>query len=90
MPASQYEVKIKLVRHDRPCHFGHKIGDEWEFNYSPPADMCLFAYNSIFPFALAMKTGGTFPWQEDPDVLTVACPDPEVHNVFEVKRRLKK
>jgi uncharacterized repeat protein (TIGR04076 family) len=46
-----------------------------------------FAYNAIFPFAVAIKTGGTFPWQQDPDVLTVARPDPEVHNVFEIRRK---
>ena len=90
MPAKQYEVKIKLIRNDSPCHYGLKIGDEWEFDYSPPADICSFAFNSIYPFAVVMKTGGTFPWQQDTDVLTVACPDPEVHNIFEIRRKPKK
>ncbi len=87
MPAEQYDVTVKLIRNNSPCHSGHQIGDEWEYNYAPPVGMCGFAYNAIFPFGVAIKTGGTFPWQQDPDVLTVARPDPEVHNVFEIRRK---
>jgi len=83
----QYEVIIKLVANQHPCHSGHKIGDEWVFDFRPPKDLCGFAYNSLFPFAVVLKTGGTFPWQADPDVLTVSCPDAEVVNVFELRRR---
>ncbi len=90
MKNKEYDVVIKLIRNDHPCHYGHKIGDAWKFDYSPPAGLCGFAFNSIFPFVIVMKTGGAFPWQEDPDVITASCPDPEVHNVFEIKRKLKK
>jgi uncharacterized repeat protein (TIGR04076 family) len=90
MPAKQYEVVIKLIRNNAPCHSGHKIGDKWVFNYMTPAGMCGFAFNALYPFAVAMKTGGTFPWQPDTDVLTVSCPDVEVQNVFEIRRKLKK
>ncbi len=82
MPSDQYEVRIRLIRNNEPFHAGLKIGDEWEYNYTPPAGMYGFAFNAIFPFAITMVTGGTFPWQQNPNVLTIACPDPEVHNVF--------
>jgi len=85
-----YEVVVKLVRNDHPCHSGHKIGDEWVFDYQPPSGLCSFAYNSLFTSAMVLKTGGTFPWQSDPDVIEIACPDAEVHNVFELRRRIKK
>ena len=85
-----YEVVVRLVSNRSPCHSGHKIGDEWVFDFRPPQDLCGFAYNSLFPFALVLKTGGMFPWQSDPDVLTVSCPDAEVNNVFELRRRVKK
>jgi len=49
--------------------------------------MCGMAFNTIYPVALALSTGGTLPWQEDPDVITLACPDPDVHNVFELRHR---
>jgi hypothetical protein len=74
MERKQYEVVIKLIANDRPCHAGHKIGDEW-------------VYNALYPAALALSVGGTFHWQEDPDVLILSCPDAEVKNVFELRRR---
>ena len=86
----QYEVTIKLVANDHPCHSGHKIGEEWVFDFRPTPGLCGFAYNSLFPFAMALLTGGKFPWQGDSDVIKVACPDAEVHNVFELRRRVKK
>ena len=90
MPEKQYEVIIKLIRNRAPCHSGHKIGDAWVFDYKTPAGMCTFAYNTIYPAALAFKLGATFPWQEDPDVITISCPDPEVNNIFELRRKIKK
>ena len=90
METKQFDVVIKLTGNDHPCHAGHKIGEEWEFDYGAPAGLCPFAFNSLFPFAVALKTGGTFPWQDDPDLITAACPDPEVHNVFEIRRKPKK
>ena len=90
MPAKEYEVVIKLIGNRSPCHSGHKIGDEWVFDYFTPPGMCSLAYNALYPVALALSIGGTFPWQQDPDVITMSCPDAEVHNVFELRRRPKK
>lgn len=90
MAAKQYEVVIKLVSNLKPCHSGHKIGDEWVFGNFTPANMCSLAYNALYPMALVLSTGGTFPWQEDQDVVTLACPDSDVHNIFELRRREKK
>ncbi len=90
MAAKQYEVVIKLISNDHPCHSGHKIGDEWIFNSFTVPNMCSMAYNTIYPVALALSVGGTFPWQRDKDIVTIACPDGEVHNIFELRRRVKK
>lgn len=88
METKEYEVTIKLIGNKNPCHAGHKIGEEWDFDFRPPQGLCGFAYNSLFPFAVALKTGGTFPWQSNPDVVTISCPDGEVGNLFEIRRRL--
>jgi uncharacterized repeat protein (TIGR04076 family) len=87
MKRKQYEVVIKLIANNMPCHCGHKIGDERVFNYFTPPNMCSLAHNALYPAALALSVGGTFPWQEDPDVLILSCPDAEVNNVFELRRR---
>jgi len=81
-----YDVRIKLIGNQKPCHSGHKIGEEWLFQDRIPAGICWAAYNSIFPFAAVLKYGGSFPWQTDPDVVTACCPDGEVVNVFELRR----
>jgi uncharacterized repeat protein (TIGR04076 family) len=90
MATKEYEVVIKLIGNKSPCHSGLKVGDTWVFDFFPPQGLCGFAYNSLFPFAIVLKTGGTFPWQENPDVITVCCPDAEVNNLFELRRRPKK
>lgn len=87
METKQYEVVIKLIGNQKPCHSGHKIGDKWVFNYMTPVGMCSLAFNAIYPVALALQFGATFPWQEDPDVITIACPDGEVNNIFELRRK---
>ncbi len=87
MPQQEYEVVIKLIGNQNPCHAGHQIGDEWVFNYMTPGGMCGLAYNALYPVALALQYGATFPWQEDPDVIHLSCPDAEVNNVFELRRR---
>jgi uncharacterized repeat protein (TIGR04076 family) len=61
MEAKAYEVRIKLITNQSPCHSGHKIGDEWIFDYMTPGGMCGLAYNAIYPVALTLQFGGTFP-----------------------------
>jgi len=88
--AENYDVSIKLVKNNKPCHSGHQVGDEWLWHDKTPAEMCFAAYNAILPFIQVLKFGGNFPWQNDPDIITVSCPDPEVVNVFEIKRTPEK
>ena len=90
MPEKEYEVVIKLIGNRSPCHSGHKIGDEWVFDYMTPPGMCSLAFNALYPVALALQFGATFPWSENPDVITISCPDGEVTNLFELRRRPKK
>jgi uncharacterized repeat protein (TIGR04076 family) len=86
LETKQYKVVIKLVGNQMPCHIGHQVGDEWVFDYMTPGGMCSLAYNAIYPIALALQFGATFPWQDDPDVIQASCPDVEVNNVFELRR----
>ena len=81
-----YDVKIRLIGNRSPCHSGHKVGDEWLWQDKAPAGLCFAAYNSLYPFALVLRYGGRFPWQEDPDAVTMSCPDADVVNRFELRR----
>jgi uncharacterized repeat protein (TIGR04076 family) len=89
METKMYDVVIKLIGNRSPCHIGHKIGQEWNFNWVTPPEMCGLAFNTLYPIALAFQFGATFPWQEEPDVITITCPDVEVNNIFELRRKLK-
>ncbi len=86
MERKEYDIVIRLVDNQRPCHAGHKIGDEWLLTDKTPEGICTWAYNAIYPMALTLQYGGMFPWQEDPDVMQVSCPDGKVNNIFELRR----
>jgi uncharacterized repeat protein (TIGR04076 family) len=86
MESKEYNVRIKLISNQNSCHVGHRIGDEWLFDYTTPAGMCSLAFNAIYPMLIAFKYGATFPWQEEPDKIIASCPDSDVNNVFELKR----
>ncbi|MFC1958853.1 TIGR04076 family protein [Chloroflexota bacterium] len=86
MERKEYDIVIRLVGNQRPCHVGHETGDEWVLKDKTPEGICTWAYNSIYPMALTLQYGGMFPWQQDPDILQVSCPDGKVNNIFELRR----
>ena len=81
-----YQVKAKVISQKGTCSAGHKIGDEFIIGDTLPAGMCSRAFYAMFPFAAALQSGGTFPWEKDADKTTVACPDAESPVVFELTR----
>ena len=87
--AEMYEVAVRVVSQKGTCALEHKVGDEWIIKGKTPEGICFSAFNSIFPSAQVLMFGGAFPWETDPDVTTVACPDAENPVVFEL-RRLRK
>lgn len=44
------------------------------------------AFNALFPFARVLMFGGTHPYEKDPEVAMVACPEGDNPVVFELKR----
>ena len=84
--AEQYQVTAKVISQKGTCSVGHKVGEEFDVGGLTPADMCPFAFYAVFPFTTVLQFGGTFPWDEDRDKTTVACPDAENPVVFELER----
>ena len=63
------------------------MGDEIVFDgRTVKGEMCLHALYSIMPKVFAMRYGAHFPWLENPDVSTHACPDAQNPLVFQVTR----
>ena len=87
--AERYEVLIRVISQKGICDNEHKVGDEWIIGRKTPADMCLGAWHTIYPDFISLMTGGSLPWENDPDSSTVSCPDPDSPVVFELRRLLK-
>ena len=80
------EVIARVVSQKGTCEAGHKVGDEFIVGEILSSGMCSWAFCSLFPFSTVLQFGGSLPWESDPDVTTVACPDPDNPVVFELRR----
>ena len=80
------EVIAKVISQKGACEAQHKVGDEFAIGQQTPPNLCSWAFYSLFPFAQVLQFGGAFPWEQDSDKTTVACPDPENPVVFELRR----
>ena len=96
--AGRYEIAIKVVSQKGNCVAHHKVGDEWllKSEQTPsgiaentPEGICIYAFHAMHPFAQVLMFGGAFPWESNPEVARVACPDVDNPVVFEL-RRLRK
>jgi uncharacterized repeat protein (TIGR04076 family) len=80
------EVIARVISQKGTCAAGHKLGDEFVIGEKAPPELCAWAFYSLFPFAAVLQFGGSFPWEDDPNRTTVACPDPTNPVVFELRR----
>ena len=84
--AKQYKVVARVASQKGTCALGHKVGDEFVIGDYTPTGMCSWAFYILFPAAVTLQFGGSFPWEKDPDKCIVACPDAENPVVFELRR----
>ena len=87
--ADRYEVAVKVISQQGTCVHEHKVGDEWVIKTKTSEGICLSAFDALYPFARVLMFGGSFSWEDDADVTTVACPDGKNPVIFEL-RRLRK
>ena len=77
----------RVIGQTGSCAAGHRVGDEIVFEETiESGKICIHALYSFLPKVIAMRYGATFPWLEDPDVATHACPDASNPVVFEIRR----
>lgn len=79
------EVIARVISQKGTCTAQHKVGDEFVIGQQTPPNLCSWAFYSLFPFAQVLKFGGSFPWEQDSNKTTVACPDPANPVVFELR-----
>jgi uncharacterized repeat protein (TIGR04076 family) len=84
----KYKVIATIVeiRGEGKCSYGHKTGDRFEFGPLTPGGLCQYAYDSLRSAVAVLLYGGNFPWLENSDVTTWACPDPDRPVIFELRR----
>jgi uncharacterized repeat protein (TIGR04076 family) len=81
-------VSVKVISQKGTCAVGHKVGDTIEFAEKEiDGQICIHALYAILPKIFAMMYDAQFPWLDDPDVATAACPDGYNPVVFEVSRK---
>ena len=85
----RYEVRVRVLSQTGTCNLSHEVGDKWIISGQTPEGMCLAAFHTIYPCLRVLMFGGSHPWETDPEVATIACPDAKNPVVFEL-RRLRK
>jgi uncharacterized repeat protein (TIGR04076 family) len=87
-PAEKVAAVIARVKSQKgTCGLGHKVGDETRFTESGvEGRICIHALYSMLPAVFAMLFDAKFPWLDDPDTKTHACPDAYNPVVFEITR----
>lgn len=82
-----YKIVAKVISQEGTCGFGHKVGDTVVFDgETVEGRVCFSALYSFLPKVFAMRYGANFPWLDDKDVATHACPDAYNPVVFEIRR----
>jgi uncharacterized repeat protein (TIGR04076 family) len=82
-----YRVAARVIKQEGHCAVGHQVGDEVTFDgETVEGKICISALYSFMPKVFAMRFGADFPWLEDKDVSTHACPDAWNPVVFEIRR----
>ena len=82
----RYKVAVKVVSQNGHCAINHKVGDKWIIEGTTPEGICLAAFNVLYPDIRTLRFGGSLPWENNPDVSTLACPDANNPVVFELRR----
>jgi len=81
------DIMARVISQKGTCGNEHKVGDEVLFTGdSVQGRICLSALYSMLPKVYAMRYGAHFPWLEDQNVCTHACPDGYNPVVFELRR----
>ena len=82
-----YKVQLRVIEQKGTCGFGHKEGDVIVFDgRTVDGEICFSALYTVIPKVYALRYGAEFPWLEDKDIATHACPDGYNPVIFEVRR----
>ena len=82
-----FKIVARVIQQEGHCAAGHQVGDEVVFDgQTIEGKICIHALYSFLPKVFSMRYDARFPWLEDQDVATHACPDAWNPVVFEIRR----
>ena len=79
-------IEIVDIQRTGDCNFGHKVGDVFKTS-EDQRKICGAAYHALYPYIVAIQSGGSLPWEDDPDSVTICCPDYKNPVVFKISRK---
>jgi uncharacterized repeat protein (TIGR04076 family) len=80
-----HTIQLKILSQKGHCELGHQPGDIIICTEQGiEGKICIHALYSLMPKIVAMMYDAQFPWLENPNVATHACPDADNPVVFEV------
>ncbi|MHA2296884.1 MAG: TIGR04076 family protein [Candidatus Hodarchaeales archaeon] len=83
---NKVSIDVVNILESGECSHGHTIGE----NFVLPDDrgkICSAAFHSMYPYIVGIQYGANFPWEEDPDSITICCPDYKNPVVFKITRK---
>lgn len=88
LPSKQITgITVRIASVKGTCGLGHKPGDTARITENGvDGKICIHALYSMLPAAFAMLFDARFPWLQNPEVKTHACPDAANPVVFELTR----
>lgn len=84
--AKRYKIRATVHSIMGTCNQAHKLGQEFIIGRWTPKGICMSAFGSLYPAIRVLQYGGSFPWEEDPDVTFIPCPDAKNQVVFRIER----
>ena len=77
-------IEISEILVGGECPLGLRQGQSWTVaDGFVPGGMCATAWNSIQPYVVALRYGGTFPWSDTKEI-AACCPDAANPVVFQL------
>jgi uncharacterized repeat protein (TIGR04076 family) len=90
---SPAKVVMKILSVKGTCEAKHEVGQEFDLSgdftlgmSGCPNTICPSLFYAIYPNYRVLRFGGSFPWDKDPNVTQVACPDPLNPVVVQLRR----
>ena len=87
------KVVMKIISQKGICGAKHQVGQEFDLSEDfvvgksgDPKTICSGLFYAIYPNYRVLRFGGSLPWEQDPEVAHVACPDADNPVVIQLKR----